>query len=406
MKPWPRNRDIQIRLQKKWNKGHFLSRIISDEPFKPLRIALKHPTASELTEHFDEARKWIAHLTRQSKQGCGTGYDLEWRETNHRALGRNKIPVAVVFSQLEDLLAYLGKTKEAGRFNELCERILGDFPELKALLISKPLEVLAHDGKWTELLAILSFLKKYSRPMIYIRQLEIPGVDTKFVEQHKKWLAQLLDRILPPQTINPNAQGLSAFEQRYGFFSKPSRIRFRLLDSDLYIRGLSDLQISAEDFSNLALNPDTVFIVENEINGLSLPSFPRALVIFGLGYGLKRLSGASWMKDKSIWYWGDIDTHGFAMLDQIRGYFPQTRSFLMDEQTLLTHRSFWGSESSPTNRELSRLNPEETCLYDTLKTHRFARSLRLEQERIDFSRVKKTMKLLLEQKLRPKTKDK
>ncbi len=95
---------------------------------------------------------------------------------------------------------------------------------------------------------------------------------------------------------------------------------------------------------------------------------------------------------RPIWYWGDMDTHGFAMLDQIRHYFPQTRSFLMDEATLLSNRVLWGKEPSPTHRDLRLLTHEEAGVYDGLRHNRYSPQLRLEQERIPFSRVRQVVK--------------
>lgn len=388
MKAWTRNPDIQTRLQKKYNQGDFLLERVSDVPFKPLRIPLKHPSSAELSHNFGEARTWIDHVMRHSKQGCGKGFDLEWRETNHRTLGRNAIPVAALFNSLEDIFAYLGKTKEAHQFFELFTFITDDYPELKDLLKEKPLDVLSHGPFWTELLAIVSYVRQNPRPMIYLRQLEIPGVDTKFIEQNKPYLSRLLSSVLPKDAIDDQARGTAIFEKRFGFLSKPLRIRFRILDPKLSIMGLSDLEITETDFRNLPIRPNTVFIVENEINGLAFPPFPTSLVIFGLGYGLDVLSQTDWMKNKTIWYWGDIDTHGFAMLDRLRHYFPQTRSFLMDEETLLSHRSLWGSEATPTNRDLPLLTPDEANVYDTLRNNHFVPSLRMEQERISFSQVR------------------
>ena len=82
---------------------------------------------------------------------------------------------------------------------------------------------------------------------------------------------------------------------------------------------------------------DRVFITENEINGLAFPDVPGSLVIFGLGYGLDRLSEVSWLHRREVHYWGDIDTYGFHILDRLRALFPAARSFLMDRETLLEH---------------------------------------------------------------------
>jgi len=89
----------------------------------------------------------------------------------------------------------------------------------------------------------------------------------------------------------------------------------------------------------------------------------------------------------ALHYWGDIDTHGFAILDQLRGKFAQVESFLMflmDRQTLMAHRALWGEEEKPALHDLPRLDARERALFDELRDNRIRRALRLEQERIGF----------------------
>lgn len=78
-------------------------------------------------------------------------------------------------------------------------------------------------------------------------------------------------------------------------------------------------------------------------------------------------------------------THGFAILDQLRGYFPHVASFLMDRETLLAHRLHWGEEPEPVRHDLSRLAPEEAAVYADLRFDRLQPRLRLEQERVGFT---------------------
>ena len=391
MTAWTRNDDIKKKLEKKWDNGEILAHCISPQSFVPLRIPIKYPTARELAHQFEAARTWVEHLVNHAVKKNKQGFHIEWHEFNHRSLGRNKIPRAVLFQTIDDILSYLGRTKQATHFQTLFNKITGQYPELADLLIQKPLEVLRHDTVWNELLAIVSYIRENPCPMIYLRQLEIPGVDTKFIEHHKAWLTKLLTCVLPEKAVNEQAKGPAVFESRFGFQSKPARIRFRTLDPELTLMGLSDLEIPASDFCNLPIRPDTVFIVENDINGLAFPSFPKALVIFGLGYSLSALANARWMKRKPVWYWGDIDTHGFAMLDQVRHYFPQTGSFLMDDATLLSHKALWGQEPSPVSRDLPLLITDEARVYDTLRYNLYAPHLRLEQERISFSQVRRVV---------------
>jgi len=391
MTSWTRNEDIRKRLEKKWYKGEILAQCVSSQPFEPLRIPVKYPTAKELAHKFEEARNWVTHLTDHGGKDNQINFTIEWQEINHHTLGKNKIPKAVIFQTLDDILSYLGRTIHARRYQTLFKQITDRYPELADLLTQKPLDVLNHDTVWNKLLAIVSYIRENPCPKIYLRQLEIAGVDTKFIESNKLWLTKLLNCVLPRDVINEQAKGPTAFENRFGFRSKPARIRFRTLDPDFTLMGLSDLEIPESDFNCLPITPDTVFIVENDINGLAFPFFPKALVIFGLGYSLSALSGASWMKDKPVWYWGDIDTHGFAMLDQVRHYFPQTRSFLMDDATLFSHKVLWGQEPSPINRDLPLLTTDEGNVYDALRYNLHVPHLRLEQERISFSRVRRVV---------------
>jgi hypothetical protein len=394
MSQWTLISHVKNRLEKKWNRGDFLAMLVSDEPFIPLRIPLAHPSPSEWGLQFDAVREWVAGWAAPLARKENSSFLIEWKEIVSRSLGRNKIPVAICFNRLEDIFSFIGKKKEALRFSNRYREITGLFPELKHLLVQRAMDVLAHDPVWPELLAILSFLKKNPRPRIYIRQMDIAGVDTKFVERHKQWLERLLDPVLSGSEEGEGKDVFSpmTFEQRFGFLSKPVRVRFRILDPASYLKGLSDLEVPIEAFMGLTCDVETVFIVENEINGLAFPFFPRSMVIFGLGYGLSALSGVSWLKERAIWYWGDIDTHGFAMLNQIRRAFGDVRSFLMDEETLLSHRAIWGTEKTPAIRELPCLTPEETYLYQGLIHHRYAQALRLEQEHIRFSMVQKVLK--------------
>lgn len=210
-------------------------------------------------------------------------------------------------------------------------------------------------------------------------------------------LVELLDIVLSPEAIDPTASGVSQFAKRYGFRDKPVRIRFRVLDpehtllpSDL----VQDITLDAASFARLDCKTSRVFITENEINFLAFPQIKDSLVIFGAGYGFEMLSKAEWLSRCRVHYWGDIDTHGFAILDQIRSQFDHVESFLMDRITLLAFESQWGEEEKQTLRDLPRLNPEERALYDDLRDNRVRKNLRLEQERIGFSWVEAALSAL------------
>ncbi len=388
MSHWTSPGDLRSQLQRQWERG----RLLTSSQLFPLRLPLRGPTPGELGERFEEVRDWVRVWAQQEEN---QGLALEWREVNSRQIGRNRLPAAVLFRDRERALACIGKHRAGRDFDRLRAQILASFPMLRDWLERRPLQALDLKDQWPRLLAVLDWLRAHPRPGVYIRQLELAGVDTKFIEGHRKVLTELLDLVLDQAQIDDTARGSSGFEQRYGFRAKPTQIRFRLLDPALYLGGLGDLQIPAEDFAHFAPPVEHVFITENDINGLAFPDVPRALVVFGLGYGLDSLKSAGWLDDTTIHYWGDIDSHGFAMLDQLRSYFPHTRSLLMDRATLLAHEALWGREPIPTRKPLARLSAGEQALYQDLCLDHIAPSLRLEQERIGFTHVLEALSVLL-----------
>jgi hypothetical protein len=226
---------------------------------------------------------------------------------------------------------------------------------------------------------------------------DIPGVHSKYIEAHRGVLSELLDLALPPEAIDVAASGTGQFARRYGFLDKPERIRFRILDPAQALLPLGvgrDITLDAESFARLDCPVARVFITENEINFLALPALPESLAIFGAGYGFEALGRAAWLRRSRIHYWGDLDTHGFAILDELRGQFKHVESFLMDRATLMAFKSQWGEEDRPTCRDLPRLRPEEQAVYNDLRDNRLGKNLRLEQEKIGFSWVEAALATL------------
>lgn len=386
MKPdagWTTPADIRADVQRLWDRGTILGARRSGAAVFPYAPRFRRPDTRDLADRFDDVRKWIRALEHGSKAAQGHGYDIEWTEINHRQLGRNRVPARVAVPTEADAIRLIGKGQEAKRFSALADAMLTHFPVLSDWLSRHPMTALEHAADWDRIIAILAWFRDHPRAGLYLRQLDIAGVDSKFIEARKGLLSDLLDRVLPPEAVDPQFPP-RLFEQRYGLATKPVLLRFRALDPAIRISGLSDLTIRADEFARLDIPLRRVFITENEINGLAFPETPDAIVIFGLGYGLDRLAEAEWLRTKSICYWGDIDTHGFAILDRLRATFPHVQSFLMDRATLLAHRPLWGHEQDPFPLPLQRLTEPENALFEELKAGLHGDRVRLEQERISF----------------------
>jgi hypothetical protein len=388
-KPWTTPADLRQQVQKRWDRGEILAARITSEPRFPLDLRLKRPGSRELEEDFDAVRGWVRELAAGDREQRGFGYALTWQEHRHRVHGRNALPVGATVPTEADALRLIGKTREAERFARLSEATLAEFPELAEWLAAKPLTALAHAAEWQRVLAVLRHFQANPWPQRYLRQLDIPGVDTKFIEARRRLLMPLLDRVLPDWAVADEHTGVRGFAARYGLLEEPARVRFRILDPELAYSGMRDLTVPFAEFARLAPPVERVFITENLTNGLAFPEHPRALVIFGLGYGLEGLAEAEWLQRVAVHYWGDIDSHGFAILDRLRGALPHARSFLMDRATLEDHRALWTQEAEGQRftGELGRLTPEEQALFEDLREDRLGEGVRLEQERIAFGHV-------------------
>jgi hypothetical protein len=383
---WTGARDIKAQLQRLWDRGDLLRDAVNGQQRFPLRLTLKSPGSSDITQRFDEVRVWAAALA------AATPLQLEWQEVRHRVQGLQSLPASAWIASIDDALAWLGKRREWQCFSELLSLTCNAQPALLPWLEKRPLQALELANHWPQLLAVVDWLQVHPQPGIYLRQMDVPGVHTKFLEAHRGVLAELLDLALPAQAVDTSRSGVSQFARRYGFRDKPLRIRFRALDPAIQVvPGLQcpDMSLNAASFARLDLRIRRVFITENETNFLALPDVPDALVIFGAGYGWDALSKCTWLHRCAIHYWGDIDTHGFAILDQLRSHFGHVHSLLMDSTTLHAHTAFWGVEPSPLRMDLPRLTRQEQDVYDTLRDNRIRAGLRLEQETIGFAWVEK-----------------
>ena len=378
---WSGPKELKAQLMRQWERGELLRDAVTGNGRFPLRLSLKLPNAANITERFDEVRTWAAQLAALK------AVRVEWQALRHRVQGAQNMPASVWVETREDALTWLGKRREWDRFSELVSTTRQTHPTLLPWLARRPLQALELAPAWPRLLGVVSWIIEHPRPGIYLRQVDLPGVHSKFIEAHRGILAELLDLALPAEAVDHNKSGVSQFAARYGFLEKPNRIRLRVLDPALPIVPGSpcpDLTLDGESFARLAPAVQRVFITENETNFLAFPQVHGAIVIFGAGYGWDALARCRWLQHCAIHYWGDIDTHGFGILEQLRGHFAHVASFLMDRATLDAHVAVWGSEDQPLRVDLPRLTPEEKALYDDLRDNRIRAGLRLEQEHIGF----------------------
>ena len=109
------------------------------------------------------------------------------------------------------------------------------------------------------------------------------------------------------------------------------------------------------------------------------------MAIHGSGYAVSSLAEVAWLAETPLLYWGDLDSNGFAILNQLRSHLPHVVSLLMDEETLASHEKYCVIEPSPNLGNLSMLTPHEQATLNLLLQGQNDKALRLEQEHIDWA---------------------
>lgn len=381
---WTTPGQVTARLRRQWETGTFLNAFASGHPFQPLGIPLRGPGASEIAGNFADVADWAE----QWQRADAALLRIEHRRVGGRAIGSNMIPCRAWVDSYGQLWTLLGVKPAVRRFTELADATREQCPRILPWLVAHPMRVLRLEPCWLEIAATVRWIDEQQRPGMYLRQVDVPGVDTKFIEQHRGVLADLLDLQLDAGRADP-AVPRSDFAGHYRFASKPQYVRCRLpgAGESLGWARCTEFSLRAGEFAAAPPGISSVAIVENEITYLAFPLRAGTMVIFGGGYAVTALESLGWLADTDLVYWGDIDTHGFAILNQLRRRLSHVRSMLMDRATLLAHRRQWVQEPNPVKTTLEMLDPHEAGLYRDLCCDVLGPSVRLEQERIRYSLI-------------------
>jgi hypothetical protein len=340
----------------------------------PLVISLGCPTEAEAQMRRESVRDWV--LAWRGSQGPGK---TVWSERRWPALGPQSLPDKLVLEDAQSIAAWIGEEDRWGRARQRYQRTASQWAAL-ATRLPRYFDALADysDQDLLRLEALLSWIEINPGSNLYPRQIPLAGMDTKWLEARTPLVTDLV------AALQGDAEG-NGFHQRCGLKESPHIVRFRILDQSLRERvgGLGDIAAPVGEIAGLRLPISRVYIVENVQTGLCFGDRPGSIVFMGLGYGVSALGRLPWLVDAECIYWGDVDTHGFVILNRLRACLPNTASALMDESTLLRNRSLWGEEQKQASAPvLPLLTAEEQTVYQGLKQQRWGPNVRLEQERI------------------------
>lgn len=204
-----------------------------------------------------------------------------------------------------------------------------------------------------------------------LRALAMQGNDTKFFERHASLLTALLDERFDGEA---SRQGL------VGFLGAQPEDDHWLLIAPLApgLLPFAQMRVRASELQTTPLPARRILLVENERSLHQLPApVQDTIAVLGAGLNLGWLA-APWLQERSVAYWGDLDTWGLRMLATARHHLPHLHALLMDRATFSAHQHLAVAEPVHAPEPISGAQtPEEAALQAHLRAQ--ARG-RLEQE--------------------------
>lgn len=382
--------DIQLILKSRFRRSKFewLAQYVDDQTFVPLDYKLGVPTQREASIDIGELESWI----HQWKALNIEGVEVIWRTVHWSWLGGERlVPDRLSITSIDAFLKLMDPTQESLK---LWRRAQARVTRMKSLNLPNAARSMASlglslldddDDEFERVIAVGRWLLTHYPANCFVREIPVEGVDTKWLERHR--------RVVTAIVTSESERFFTApyLLETWGFKKVPSTVRVR--HAHCFIPEIPPEELVQLPASILSKRkPKAVVIVENLQTGLSIEVPEDVPIFMGLGFGLEALKEVPWLKMVPIFYFGDLDVHGLAILSALREQFKQSKSFLMDSETFEKWERF--AIEDPTKNIpllLPNLSDSERDLFERLVTNR----LRLEQERIPLREINQTIQLLI-----------
>ena len=334
----------------------FLTAVLTRTHFFPLHIRGNKGKANQSMEILFPALK---RLLEGAKSKKGYGYTVTLKTIQTRHAGEISMPDDIYFENVEDYVKFIEKEQEFLAFRKVAMQSQKLLPAVLPWMQENPLKVIKYLGDWGIILKIVQYFLDNPQPLLYTRSLPLE-IPTTFIENHTTILTEVLNAILPTEVIDTKA---NQFEKRFGLLYDEPVIRMRALEEGVFTDwAMSDISLPLSTWQTQIPTLKTVFICTDVLNFLRFPNHPESLLIYGAPSTLKVLKELNWLKEKTIYLWGDITIKGFQILSDLRQSFPQIQSFLMDKITFNKYQTMASSIAKNDLTIIPALTAEEQDL--------------------------------------------
>jgi hypothetical protein len=418
-----RPKEVVARVRAHWARQH---RAWFDEGGSwPLTVSLVPPTERQFLAAAAQIRAWVQAWGDWREEG-----QVLWETRAWPKAGEQRLPIALQFTAPDQVARLLGEHARWARARARREQWLERWPQLSEapagagaedddalfglgsadadedqvdpgfnqeageaqaaesveLLTAQPSglgryfkELADYDAAdFERLTSVLDWFLANPTSGLYIRELPIMGVDTKWLQDRPRLVVRLLARLkgvaLPTD-----------LHEACGLRRPPTTVWLKVLCPQLREEtgGLTSIEAPLAEISQLKLRPRAVLVLENQTTGWALPDVPGTVAFIKLGHAVSVLADVPWLQGVPVVYWGDIDTHGLVIVARARRALGTVRSVLMDEETIQRYRLLCVREPKPhASIDFEEWTQDERHVFAALRSNAWGENVRLEQERL------------------------
>ena len=210
----------------------------------PIAVPLGVPTEQQTRASLSAVQQWAETWRRWQGEG-----DLVWTERRWAEVGTQQLPERLLLHTPRQVVRWLGEEARWQSANARQQQLLQMWPQLAAKLAGHFIVLADYpETDFQCLIATLQWLTAHPESGLYIRQLPVPGVDSKWLASRKTLIVELL-------------QAIRETPERDDFFTvtgirrKPVLMRCRLLDTRLrcVVGGLGDITAPVAEIAVMTL---------------------------------------------------------------------------------------------------------------------------------------------------------
>lgn len=374
-------------------------------------LSLHPPTGKAAAADVAGTSAWIRSW--QAWSAAHPAADVVWVEKSWTAagLGRQRVPDRLQVTGVENLVTLTGQSALWRGLTRRFALLVGEDPTVALRAAAAAVMTRWRDLPDEDIVrvhAVVDWFLAHPSSGLTPRAVPVEGVHGKWLERHLTLITRLVaaraarqdrtrqdDADFPGTDADPTDGNSGTVERTgtgtastplafLGLVGREPQIRFRFPAGLPGWSGVpEDVTLTFSGAASLwadgAVPVTGVLVVENLETFLALPSVPGRALLWGSGYAAVRAAQLPWLAGLPVWYWGDLDADGFAILAGVRTHLPQVTSVLMDTGAVRRWRHLATVDEHPDRRNLPCLTTDEGTALDLLAS---LGNLRIEQERI------------------------